>query len=115
MKERVRQQDLELASQTSDECREEEESVHAARAAGTYLNHALNNSLQAVMYRAELLRDHGDPEVAEAGRWLAECVRAMADTVRLVGSLRRFSTVRYLGSELMLDPACLEGGDPWQL
>lgn len=89
--------------------------VHAARAAGTFLNHSLNNSLQAVMYRAELLRDHEDPQVAEAGRWLAECVRAMADTVRLVQTLRRFATVAYPGREEMLDPSCLGGDDAWKL
>ncbi|MBI2944948.1 MAG: hypothetical protein HYY25_12165 [Candidatus Wallbacteria bacterium] len=89
--------------------------LSAARAAGTFLNHSLNNSLQAVMYRAELLREHEDPQVAEAGRFLAECVRAMADTVRLVGSLRRFATVPYPGSEKMLDPSCLEGEEQWSI
>ncbi|MBI3893966.1 MAG: hypothetical protein HY303_20800, partial [Candidatus Wallbacteria bacterium] len=89
------------------------QAIYAARAAGTFLNHTLNNSLQAVLYRAELLRDHDDPQVAEAGRWLAECVRAMADTVKLVGHLRRFATVPYPGSEEMLDPDCLEGDERW--
>ncbi len=64
---------------------------------------------------AELLREHEDPQVAEAGRFVAECVRAMADTVRLVGSLRRFATVPYPGSEKMLDPSCLEGEEQWSI
>jgi hypothetical protein len=109
----MEQLELQLAEQEPQPGHASLDAVVAARAAGTFLNHVLNNSLQSVMYRAELLCEHEDPQVAEAGRWLAQCVRAMADNVRRVGSIRHFATVAYPGAELMLDPACLDGGETW--